>query len=146
MDEIEKRTDGRWRPSPGSIYPLLAWLQDNRYVKELPTDESGMKRYELTENGKSFLEEQRKIKMEFGKEPRLFGPPFLGPFWFHVPPEKTFEVRESMRKFVTAFFELGGSLEKRFSEEALGDVKKVLDETTEDIEEINKKLKAKKYD
>lgn len=44
IDEIESKTNGRWKPSPGSIYPLLAWLQDNGHVKELPVEQSGMKR------------------------------------------------------------------------------------------------------
>ena len=33
MDEIQKHTGGNWKPSPGSIYPLLAWLQDNAIRK-----------------------------------------------------------------------------------------------------------------
>ncbi|MCS7136732.1 MAG: PadR family transcriptional regulator, partial [Aigarchaeota archaeon] len=36
MSEVERRTNGCWRPSPGSVYPLLAWLQDNGYVREVP--------------------------------------------------------------------------------------------------------------
>ena len=48
MEEIEKHTGGHWKPSPGSIYPLLSWLQDNGYIKELPS-ENGLKRYELTQ-------------------------------------------------------------------------------------------------
>ena len=32
-NEIERRANGRWKPSPGSIYPLLAWLKDNDHVK-----------------------------------------------------------------------------------------------------------------
>jgi len=50
MNEIEKRTGGCWKPSPGSVYPLLAWLQDNGYVREVPVEESGVKRYTLTDN------------------------------------------------------------------------------------------------
>jgi len=62
MDDIGNRTNGRWRPSPGSIYPLLAWLQDNGHVKEMPSDQSGLKRYELTDKGEVLLEEQKKSK------------------------------------------------------------------------------------
>ena len=50
--KLQKHTGGNWKPSPGSIYPmLLAWLQDNQYIKELP-HENGLKRYELTQTGK----------------------------------------------------------------------------------------------
>jgi len=144
MDEIEKRTNGRWKPSPGSVYPLLAWLQDNGYLKELPTDQSGLKRYELTQNGKKLLEEQRKIKMEFRKDAKFFAPPFLGALWFRIPPEKTAGVRESMHRAMSAFFELGASLEKKFSKEALDQARKVLDDTANRLEEINRKLKGSK--
>jgi DNA-binding PadR family transcriptional regulator len=140
MEEIEKRTSGHWKPSPGSIYPLLAWLQDNGYVKELPTDKNGLKRYQLTQNGKSLLDEQRKIRTKFRKEAKLFPPPFLGALWFKIPPEKTVELRETMLRLISAFFELGGSLEEKFSEEALDQARKVLDETAEKLEDINRKL------
>jgi len=140
MDEIEKRTNGLWKPSPGSVYPLLAWLQDNGYVKELSTDENGLKRYQLTEKGMNLLEEQRKIGVKFRKEAKFFAPPFLGALWFKIPPEKTVEVRETMRRLLSAFFDLGGSLESKFSEEALEQACKVLDETAEKLEDINRKL------
>jgi DNA-binding PadR family transcriptional regulator len=48
MDEIEEMSQGWWRPSPGSIYPLLNELEKDGYVKKL---EDG--RYELTEKSKS---------------------------------------------------------------------------------------------
>ena len=57
IEEIEKQT-GSWKPSPGSIYPLLAWLQKKGFTEELPKDESGFKRYYFTEEGKKFLEQQ----------------------------------------------------------------------------------------
>ena len=144
MNEIETRTDGRWRPSPGSIYPLLSWLQDNDYVKELSAEESGMKRYALTDKGKALLEEQKKIKMKFKEEAKFMPPPFLGALWFHISPEKTFELRKSMRRVVGAFFELGSNLEEHFSEQAIEEVQKVLDESAEKLENINKKLRGSK--
>jgi len=140
MNEIEKKTEGRWKPSPGSIYPLLSWLQDNDYIKELPVEEGGMKRYALTDRGKVLFEEQKKIKMEFRKEARLMPPPFLGALWFRIPPEKTTKLRESMLRVVSAFFELGSNLEEHFSMQVIEEVHKVLDETAEKLEEINKKL------
>jgi DNA-binding PadR family transcriptional regulator len=144
MDEIEKRTNGRWKPSPGSIYPLLAWLQENKCVKELPSDQSGLKRYELTENGKKLLGEQRKIRKKFRREAKLFAPPFLGALWFKIPPEKTVAMRDSMHRLVAAFFELGGSLEEKFSEKTLDEARGVLEETAKKLEEINENLKVQK--
>jgi DNA-binding PadR family transcriptional regulator len=142
MDEIENRTSKRWKPSPGSIYPLLAWLQDNGYVKELPTDPSGLKRYELTDSGKALLEEQRKARIKFRKEAEVFAPPFLGALWFRIPPEKTAEVRELMRRLMAAFFRFGGNLEEEFSEQAVEEAQKILADTAEKIEEINRRMES----
>ena len=45
VDEIERMTQGWWRPSPGSIYPLLAELQQEGLVQK--RDDG---RYELNPN------------------------------------------------------------------------------------------------
>jgi DNA-binding PadR family transcriptional regulator len=157
INEIESRTNGRWKPSPGSIYPLLAWLQDSGHVKELPAEQSGMKRYELTESGKALLEEQKKIigeqrkKMEeytkhnlkFRKE-RFFGPPFVGAFLSGLPEKKLDEVKRTMHKLAAAFFELGRSIEEHASGGAVDEALKLLNDTAEKLEEINQRLKGEK--
>jgi Transcriptional regulator PadR-like family len=33
MQEIEQRSDGVWRPSPGSVYPALAQLEDEGLIR-----------------------------------------------------------------------------------------------------------------
>ncbi|RFA97616.1 PadR family transcriptional regulator [Pyrobaculum aerophilum] len=45
---VEDFTWGFWRPSPGSVYPLLKQLETEGLVRRRPDG-----RYELTENGKS---------------------------------------------------------------------------------------------
>jgi DNA-binding PadR family transcriptional regulator len=54
MQAIEERSRGRWRPSPGSIYPTLSQLEDEKLIHA--TDFEGNKLYELTEAGRSHLE------------------------------------------------------------------------------------------
>ena len=51
MDEIEKMTQGWWRPSPGSIYPMLDQLVAEDIVKK--RDDG---RYELTDKAQNELE------------------------------------------------------------------------------------------
>ena len=51
MDGIEVMTRGWWRPSPGSIYPLLKKMSDEGTIK---VREDG--RYELTEKANVELE------------------------------------------------------------------------------------------
>jgi DNA-binding PadR family transcriptional regulator len=142
MNEIEKKTNGCWRPSPGSVYPLLAWLQDNGYIKEVPAQESGIKRYTLTDKGKQLLEEQRKLKTQFGKGNKIFAPPFFGALWLRIPSKEADELRGAVSRLLKAFLSLGISLEEKFSEQALKETLKILDETAQKIEEVNKKLRG----
>src|SRR3954470_22162019 len=57
MQEIEERSEGEWRPSPGSVYPTLAQLQDEGLIRE--RDDAGRKAYELTDEGRTYVEEHR---------------------------------------------------------------------------------------
>jgi DNA-binding PadR family transcriptional regulator len=141
MEEIQKHTGGFWKPSPGSIYPLLAWLQDNGYIKELPT-ENGLKRYELTQNGKALLEDQKKIRKKFREEVGFLPAPFFDNFLMRMPHAKTVEIGNAMRRLAIAFFQLGSTLQEKFSEQALNEALSAVNETSKKLEEINKKLKG----
>ena len=145
MEDIEKHTGGFWKPSPGSIYPLLSWLQDNGHIKELPV-ENGLKRYELTESGKVLLEEQKKIRKHVREEVGFLPAPFFDSFLMKIPPEKTDEIRESIRQLAITFFKLGSALQEEFSEEALDEALSVVDEASRKFEEIHKKLKGEKHE
>lgn len=57
MQEIDSRSEGVWRPSPGSIYPILSQLGDEGLVSA-STEGTG-KTYSLTEAGTAFVEENR---------------------------------------------------------------------------------------
>ena len=50
MQEIEERSDGAWRPSPGSIYPALAMMEDEGLIRSVEAD--GQRAYELTDQGR----------------------------------------------------------------------------------------------
>ena len=141
MDEIERHTGGFWKPSPGSIYPLLSWLQDNGYIKELPV-ENGLKRYELTESGKALLDEQKQIRKKFREEVGFLPAPFFDSFLMKIPPEKTAEIRKSIRRLAISFFQLGSTLQEKFSEQALDEALSVVDEASRKFEEIDKKIKG----
>jgi DNA-binding PadR family transcriptional regulator len=57
MQEIEQRSGGVWRPSPGSIYPALAQLEDEGLVRAEERD--GRRTYVLTDAGRVYVEERR---------------------------------------------------------------------------------------
>ncbi|MEW2328840.1 PadR family transcriptional regulator [Micromonospora chersina] len=52
IQEIDSRTGGAWRPSPGSIYPTLQLLEDEGVVAAADSD-GGRKRFALTEQGQA---------------------------------------------------------------------------------------------
>jgi DNA-binding PadR family transcriptional regulator len=55
VDRIEEFTD--WRPSPGSIYPLLSHMQEVGLIEVHEDEDSTLKRFELTEKGRQHFEE-----------------------------------------------------------------------------------------
>jgi DNA-binding PadR family transcriptional regulator len=57
MEEIETRSEGAWRPSPGSIYPTLAQLEDEGLV--VAEESGGRRSFELTDEGRAHVEEHR---------------------------------------------------------------------------------------
>ncbi len=54
---LEERFRGFYSPSPGSVYPTLQLLEDLGYV--VATQRDGKKVYEITDEGRKFLEEHR---------------------------------------------------------------------------------------
>jgi DNA-binding PadR family transcriptional regulator len=144
MSEIERETEGRWRPSPGSIYPLLSWLQDKGYIKEADGEEAGVKRYSLTETGKAFLTEHDQRRNEMRKRFAHFGPGpgFMGPMWFEFYPEKAKELRRATKDLAVAVWKLRDQLREEYSEKVAEEAAKALEETAKKIEEISKKLRS----
>lgn len=57
MQEVEERSGGAWRPSPGSVYPALSQMEDEGLVQMSESD--GRKEFSLTDAGKSWVEENR---------------------------------------------------------------------------------------
>jgi DNA-binding PadR family transcriptional regulator len=56
MQEIERRSEGVWRPSPGSVYPALQQLEDEGLVRAEEHD--GRRLFALTETGRAHVDEQ----------------------------------------------------------------------------------------
>jgi DNA-binding PadR family transcriptional regulator len=54
MQEIEQRSDGVWRPSPGSVYPALQQLEDEGLVRV--AEDAGRTAYTLTDEGRAHVE------------------------------------------------------------------------------------------
>jgi DNA-binding PadR family transcriptional regulator len=141
ISEIEKQTNRRWKPSPGSIYPLLSWLQDKGYIEEATEHEVGTKRYVLTNQGKTFLDEHIKTREEQRKRFEHFGPGpgFMGPMWFEFYPEKAEELRKATKELAVALWTIRDELNREYSEKMVEEAKIVLEEAAKKIVEIVKK-------
>jgi len=53
MSEIEQRSEGAWRPSPGAVYPALAQLADEGLVTDEKSE--GRRTYSLTDAGRAYV-------------------------------------------------------------------------------------------
>ena len=56
IGELESRSGGRWRPSPGSVYPTLQMLEDEGLVKGEERD--GRRVFSITPSGRKALAER----------------------------------------------------------------------------------------
>jgi DNA-binding PadR family transcriptional regulator len=54
IQSIEERSEGLWRPSPGSVYPTLAQLEDEGLIRSVEAD--GTRRFEITDAGREYLD------------------------------------------------------------------------------------------
>jgi DNA-binding PadR family transcriptional regulator len=92
MQEVEERSDGAWRPSPGSVYPALQQLEDEGLIRSEELD--GRKVFALTDTGRAHVQE---------RDPALAAP------WAQMsgdfrPP--VVELGKTMRELAAAFMQV----------------------------------------
>ncbi len=58
MQEIQERSDGVWRPSPGSVYPALQQLEDEGLIRSSVDTGGTGKVFELTDAGRTHVEQR----------------------------------------------------------------------------------------
>ncbi|MFB4317324.1 PadR family transcriptional regulator [Actinomadura sp. 21ATH] len=56
IQELDERTGGVWRPSPGSVYPTLQMLEDEGNVTS--REDAGKRLFELTDAGRAEVAQQ----------------------------------------------------------------------------------------
>jgi DNA-binding PadR family transcriptional regulator len=55
IQQIAEKSGGAWKPSPGSVYPTIAQLEDEGLIES--ADEAGKKALRLTDEGRSYVSE-----------------------------------------------------------------------------------------
>ena len=141
VEEIEKQT-GSWKPSPGSIYPLLASLHKKGFTKELPKDELGYKRYCFTEDGKRFLEKQIALGKDFLKKMEFLAPMLVGGLHFGENNEKLRGLKEPAKKLIQSFIYLRQNPEK-ISKKDAEELAEILKDCSTKLEKIIRRLEDK---
>jgi len=143
VEVIERETGGKWKPSPGSIYPLLAWLQDKGYTNESSRVESGMKRYILTEEGKKFFEEHVKFGQKFLEKMEWLAPMLIGGFHFGTNHENLLDARESAKRVLETFIEFQ-AIKDNLTKQDVEEIVKILDYSDRQLKKIALRIKEKK--
>ena len=140
VETIEKETGGRWKPSSGSIYPLLARLHNRGYTTELPSEETGMKRYQLTDKGKTFFEKQISFGQKLMKKLEFLAPILVGGFQFDPNEEKILSgVREPTKRVVMTLLNLRVA-RRQLTEQNAKEIERILSKCADELEEIVKRI------
>jgi DNA-binding PadR family transcriptional regulator len=69
--DIEEKTEGAWRPAPGSIYPMMKKLVDEGLIRassKSRDSESSQRIYEITPEGLKCLADGRKMFVSAGQK------------------------------------------------------------------------------
>lgn len=144
VEVIENETGGRWKPSSGSIYPLLAQLQNIGYTTESPSEETGMKRYTLTTKGKKMFEKQITFGQKLLKKLEFLAPILVGGFQFDPNDEKILSgVREPAKRVVMALLDLRTMNGYQLTEQDANEIEAILNKSADKLEEIVKRVKNK---
>jgi DNA-binding PadR family transcriptional regulator len=70
MDAMQTMSQGIWKPSPGSVYPMLASMAEEGLIKEVED-----RRYQITPQGKEEIEWISRLRADRmkGREPTTLG-------------------------------------------------------------------------
>ena len=118
MQEVQERSDGVWRPSPGSTYPALQQLEDEGLIRARESD--GRKLFELTDAGREYVGDRGEDKPAPWEQ--MSGD----------VSEEAHELGRLIREVASAFTQVV----KTGSEAQMGEARKVLTKTRKDLYRI----------
>ena len=71
IQKIDERTEGAWRPGPGTMYPTLKGLVSDGYARVARGTISGGKEYVMTAEGRKALREMRERIAGLGRKEKV---------------------------------------------------------------------------
>ena len=125
-EEIESYMD--WRPSPGSIYPLLNNLQEEDLIKPNEASDPTLKRFSLSEKGVSELDTHRHHDQEIRNRSKNI----RKLYWrlLRGMPEEAYESYIALQDQIEETYGKLTDLER---------FKAILDDTTNELKKLEKK-------
>jgi DNA-binding PadR family transcriptional regulator len=127
IKQLEERTQGRYSPSPGTLYPTLQYLEDLGLVRS--QQEEDKKTYSLTDSGHAELDKQHNTVENFWSR-----------FQYHGPSgESMHELRFAGDTVKDLFRTLAGGLQSGVlmeDPEAVRKIRQVLERSQNEIREI----------
>jgi DNA-binding PadR family transcriptional regulator len=125
-EEIESYMD--WKPSPGSIYPLLSNLQEEEFIEIKEDSDPTLKRFSLTEKGIKELESHRHQDQEIRNRSKNI----RKIYWrlLRGMPEEVYD----------SFIALQDQIEETYGQ--ITDIERftaILDDTTNELKKLEKK-------
>jgi DNA-binding PadR family transcriptional regulator len=136
---ITEEMKGRWKPKPGSMYPLLRGLLQDGFTQEIPNEDKRIRRYELTERGKKFLEDHVNQSGTLRDKIDLGLTPFLIPFL--TMSGSNIEIQESLHNLFETLFSLRTMIGNNIPPEIFKDLTRAAERFTKDLEKIQKKIR-----
>jgi len=125
---LEERLGGAYSPSPGAVYPTLTMLEEMGYARST-TEEGGKKVYEITPEGRAYLEQNKSAVEEIFDRIGEFASSFFG--------GPMVEVHRAFKNVARATYGTATHLQ---DPEALKRIRDALDRATAEIESIGKSV------
>jgi DNA-binding PadR family transcriptional regulator len=142
VGKITRETGGKWKPSPGSIYPLLAGLKEKGFTQDSLSVENGMRHYSLTNSGQEFFKEQLLLGQKFMEKMEYLVPIFIGGFHFDKNEENLHSAKESAKRVIQTFIELDAK-KGTLTKENVTEITRILDNSNTQLRKIIEEINGK---
>jgi DNA-binding PadR family transcriptional regulator len=129
MQALEEESCGCYKASPGSVYPTLQMLEDEGYVR--CHEEDGKKTYEITDEGREYLDEHGDVVDEIFERIGDFADRFWG--------KDARDLSAAFSKLAQSTFE--GAFAWESGPEVLRKMADALDRARQEMEDLKKRPK-----
>jgi DNA-binding PadR family transcriptional regulator len=122
---LEERFGGMYSPSAGTVYPTLTLLEDMGYAR-VSVEEGGKKTYSITDEGRTYLAQNRSAVDDIFDRITELGSTFLS--------DAVMDVNRAIKDVAQATYR--GAPRVFQDKEAVTKIRETLDRATKEIEEI----------